>query len=377
MDIFSLLSIAKAKGASDLHMVAFSPPAMRINGSLNSAADVPPLTAEDMEHAFQQLTSEEQRADFERRRELDFGCSMPDASRIRCNTARQRGTISMVIRLLPEKIPALADLGMPQVCQELVLKRRGLVVISGPTGSGKSTTLAAMIDYLNQVEHRRVVTLEDPIEYVYTNRNCTITQRELGSDTLSFAEALKHVLRQDPDIILVGEMRDPETAAAALTVAETGHLVLTTGHAPSASQAVERILDLFPPHERHLAQSQLASLVLGIICQTLIPNASGSGRVAAVEVLLANGAVRNLIREGKVFQLPNTIRMNTQQGMQLLDQALVKLYRSGDISRDSLLSYSNDPDEVGKLAGSNNNTSIPNISMTDMDMPEPSLDNIS
>jgi twitching motility protein PilT len=236
------------------------------------------------------------------------------------------------------------------------MRPRGLVVISGPTGSGKSTTLASMIDYLNNIESRRVITIEDPIEYTYENKKCTITQRELGHDTLSFAEALRHVLRQDPDVILVGEMRDLETASTALTVAETGHLVLTTGHAPSASQAVERIANMFPPHERSLAQTRLASLLLGIFCQSLVPKADGSGRVAAIEVMLANSAVRNLIREGKTFQLPNTIRMNTQQGMELLDQALVRLYRTGAITKDQVYDFCNDHDEIARLTGEREDT---------------------
>ena len=350
MDIFTLLQLARTRGASDLHLMVSSPPLLRINGELEPAAEESALTSDDMEQAFNQLTSDKEKADFQRCLELDFGYTVPDG-RVRCNAARQRGTISLVIRLLPPVIPTLDELGLPDMCRELVLKRRGLVVVSGPTGSGKSTTLAAMIDYLNGVESRRLVTMEDPIEYVYENKKCTITQRELGSDTLSFAEALKHVLRQDPDVILVGEMRDLETAAAALTVAETGHLVLTTGHAPSASQAIERIMDLFPPHERHLAQSQLASLLIGVLCQALVPKSDGSGRVAAIEIMLANSAVRNLIREGKIYQLPNTIRMNAQMGMQLLDGALVKLYRDGLISSESLLSFCNDPEEVAKLTG--------------------------
>ncbi len=352
MDIFSLLQQAKANGASDLHLAVGSPPLLRINGLLEPVTAMPPLTPSDTEQAFHQITSEGQRAEFHQRLELDFGYNVPDIGRVRCNAAKQRGTVSLVIRLLPPVIPTIEELGLPEACRELVRKRRGLVVVSGPTGSGKSTTLAAMINHLNHTESRRVVTIEDPVEYVYTNQNCMITQRELGSDTLSFAAALKHVLRQDPDVILVGEMRDLETAAAALTVAETGHLVLTTGHAPSASQAIERIVDLFPPHERHLAQSQLASLLIGVLSQVLVPKADGSGRVAAVEVMLANSAVRNLIRDGKIYQLPNTIRMNTHLGMMLLDQALVNLYRDGIISRGSLFSFCNNRDEVAKLIGS-------------------------
>ncbi len=350
-DIIELLKTAKSRGASDVHMVVSRPPLFRIHGHLVRADDIPHLSAQDIEQALSQVTTEEERTDFERCFELDFGRTIPDVGRLRFNAAKQRGTISLVIRLLPPDIPSVDDLGLPKVCKELVQRPRGLVVVSGPTGSGKSTTLAAMIEHLNQTEDRRVITIEDPVEYTYENKNCTITQRELGSDTLSFAEALRHVLRQDPDVILVGEMRDLETASAALTVAETGHLVLTTGHAPSASQAVERIANMFPPDERHLAQERLASLLLGILCQALVPKADGSGRVAAIEVMLAAPAVRNLIREGKTYQLPNTIRMHTHQGMELLDQALVRLYRSGVITKEIVFDFCNDKEEITKLTG--------------------------
>ncbi len=351
MDIIKLLQFAKSKNASDVHMVVLRSPLFRIHGSLLPAEDQSELTAEDIDQALCQLTTEEHRAEFERCLELDFGCSVPEVGRIRLNAAKQRGTISLVIRLLPPDIPSPETLGLPDVCKELILRPRGLVVVSGPTGSGKSTTLASMIEYLNLNENRRVITIEDPVEYTYENKMCTITQRELGEDTHSFSEALRHVLRQDPDVILVGEMRDLETASAALTVAETGHLVLTTGHAPSAAQAIERIANMFPPHERHLAQERLASLLLGILCQALVPKVDGSGRVAAIEIMLANSAVRNLVREGKTYQLPNTIRMNTQHGMALLDQSLVRLFSSGIISRESVFDFCNDREEITKLTG--------------------------
>ncbi|MFC2123003.1 type IV pilus twitching motility protein PilT [Bacteroidota bacterium] len=352
MDIFSLLSTAKARGASDMHLVVSSPPMLRVNGSMTPMDNMEPLSEEDTQQALQQLTTPEQIEDFQHHMELDFSYSMPDIGRVRCNAAQERKSVSMVIRLLPNIIPTIQDLGLPEVCQDLITKPRGLVVISGPTGSGKSTTLAAMVQYLNANKERRLITIEDPIEYIYSNNKCTVTQRELGSDTKSFAEALRHVLRQDPDVILVGEMRDTETAAAVLNVAETGHLVLTTGHAPSASQAIERIMDLFPPHERGLVQGQIASLILGVICQVLVPTVNGSGRKAAVEVMLGITPVKNLIREGKIHQLPNVIRTHAQLGMKTFDQALVNLYMGEEISEDNLFAFCNDREEVERLIGS-------------------------
>jgi len=350
-DIFTLLRTAKAKAASDLHMVTASPPLLRINGSLEPVNGVTSLTAEEISQAFLQITTPEEREEFHRHLELDFGYTLDGVGRLRCNAAQQRGAISLAVRLLPPEIPTIEDLELPVIFKELALKPRGLIVVTGPTGSGKSTSQAAMISHLNNNESRHVVTIEDPIEYVHPSIKCAITQRQLGSDTLSFAQALKHVLRQDPDVILVGEMRDLETASAVLTIAETGHLILSTGHAPSTAQAIERIIDLFPPHERFLAQTRLASLLVAVLCQVLIPRADGSGRIAAVEVMLANAPVKNLIREGKIYQLPNVIRTHREVGMISLDEALVNLYLKQLIAGETLLAFCNDRQEVEKLIG--------------------------
>ena len=351
MDIFSLLHIAKAKNASDLHLVASSPPLFRITGSLESLDGAMPLTADEINQAFLQITTPEEREDFRQHLELDFSSTLPGVGHLRCNAAQQRGGISLAIRLLPPKVPTIDELQLPLICKELALKKRGLVIVTGPTGSGKTTTLAAMIQHLNANESRHVITIEDPIEYVHPSLKCAITQRQLGTDTLSFAGALKHILRQDPDVILVGEMRDLDTAAAVLTIAETGHLILSTGHAPSAAQAMERIIDLFPPAERHLAQMRLASLLLGVLCQALVPRADGTGRMAAVEVMLGNPPVKNLISEGKIYQLPNVIRTHREIGMISLDEALVNLYLKKIITGETLLAFCNERQEVEKLIG--------------------------
>ncbi|MGA8848392.1 MAG: PilT/PilU family type 4a pilus ATPase [Dehalococcoidia bacterium] len=351
MDVFSLLRTGNSRRASDLHLVAGSPATFRIDGSIQPANGAVPLAPEDINEAFLQLTTPDEREHYHLELELDFGYTLPDVGRLRCNVAQQRGSICLAVRLLPPKIPTIDELQLPSICKQLALKPRGLVVVTGPTGSGKSTTLAAMIQHLNNNESRRVVTIEDPIEYVHPSNKCSVTQRQLGSDTLSFANALKHILRQDPDVILVGEMRDPETADAVLTVAETGHFILTTGHAPSATQAMERIIDLFPPHERHLAQTRLASLLVAALCQVLVPRADGSGRVAAVEIMLGNPAAKSLIREGKLYQLPNVIRTHRDIGMISLDEALVNIYLKGIITAKTVLDFCNDHQEVEKLMG--------------------------
>lgn len=351
MDILSIIHLAAEKKTSDIHIVAFSPPLFRIRGAVQPVADMPPLTPDEIDQALQQITTEEQRAEFAKNLELDFGYTVPEVGRIRGNAAKHRGTTALVIRLLPSVVPSFEELGLPEVCKELILKPRGMLVVSGPTGSGKSTTLSAMINYLNTTESKTLVTIEDPIEFVYTNNKCVITQRELGGDTKTFAEALRHVLRQDPNVILVGEMRDQETAAAALEIAETGHLLLTTGHAPSAPQTIERIIDMFPPYERATVQSRLASLLVGVLSQVLVPTADGKGRVAAREIMLASPAIKSNIRDGKVYQIPNAMMTQARMGMLLLDTALVNLYRQGTITRESVLAFCNEPEEVTKLMG--------------------------
>lgn len=349
MDVFELIRIGRENDASDLHLVVDSPPLLRVYGNLRHIKNAKSLTAEDVNVALLQMTTPVEREAFHHKLELDYGYTLPGVGRLRCNAAQQENGISLAIRLLPPKIPTIEELGLPQVYKQLVEEPRGLLVVSGPTDSGKSTSLAAMVHHLNLKGGYHIITIEDPIEYVHRNINSAITQRQLGRDTLSFRQALKHVLRQNPDIILVGEMRDLDTAAAVLTVAETGHLVLSTSHAPSAPQALERIIDLFPPSERDLAQSRLASLLVAVICQTLVPRIDGSGRIAAVEIMIANNPVRSLIREGKMYQLGSTIRTHREIGMVSLDESLINLYYKQIISHSTVFAFCRDRNEVGKL----------------------------
>ncbi|MBE9506373.1 MAG: PilT/PilU family type 4a pilus ATPase [Chloroflexi bacterium] len=351
IDVTGLLRLAKAREASDLHLVVGSPPMARINGALQVLDGHPDLTARDVEAALARMTTPEQREDYHSSLELDFGMSLPDVGRLRCNAAQQRGSTSFAIRLLPSEIPTIDGLELPEVFKDLSLRKHGLVIVSGPTGSGKTTSLSTMINHMNHHRTCHVVTIEDPIEYAHTNFKSAITQRQLGTDTLSFNTALKHVLRQDPDVILVGEMRDSETAAAVLTVAETGHLVLSTGHATGAPEAVDRVVGLFPPEQRYLAQVRLAATVIAVLGQTLVPRADGSGRIAAVEIMLGTSAVKNLIREGKTHQLHNIVRTSSKLGMMTMDQSLARLYVQGMIDARTLLEFSQNSDEVEEIVG--------------------------
>ncbi len=353
MQIDELLKLAGESRASDLHLIMGVPPMFRIDGELRPAENLPVLQREDIEALFSEIASPHQKEVFKRELEVDFAYSLKSGGRGRCNACLQQGSVSLAIRLLARNIPTAEELGLPEVVKELITQPRGLILVTGPTGSGKSTSIAAMLNHLNTTMKRYVVTIEDPVEYIHQNKTCVFSQRELDSDTHSFINALKYVLRQDPDVILVGEMRDLETASAVLSVAETGHLVLSTGHAPSAAQSVERIVDLFPPHERVMAQSRLASTLIAVFSQVLVPRISG-GRVAAVEIMLANAAVKNLIREGKPFLIPNTIRTSSNVGMKTLDDALVDLYRRGIITKEYVFAFCQDAKDVNKTLGAAN-----------------------
>jgi twitching motility protein PilT len=350
MNINDLLRVVVEREASDLHLKTGSPPVLRIHGALTPYGDAR-ITPEEMQEALEHITTEKQRDSFAEEMELDFAYNIAGVARFRVNAALQRGTISLVFRQVNWRVPSLEELGLPEVCKVLVMKPDGLILVTGPTGSGKSTTLAAMLDYLNERESRRVVTIEDPIEYLFQDKRCFITQRELGADTLSFAAALKRVLRQDPDVILVGELRDLETIATALTAAETGHLVLATLHTPSAPGAIDRIIDVFPPYQQTQIRSQLSTTLQGVFYQTLIPRVGGNGRVAAVEVMIATTAIRNLIREGKTYQMPNVIQTGTQYGMQTLNQALRDLIQRNVITPEAAFIKSDNPEELREWIG--------------------------
>lgn len=349
MDIFKLIAVANSLDASDLHLSAYGEPLIRVNGELTSFPDQTPLTESEMNEAFQQLVGWEDIEKFNNELELDAGRVLPDGTRLRISAAQQRGVISLTIRLIPAQIPTIDDLELPQIFKKLATLHKGLIVVSGPTGSGKTTTQAAMIKYINMNKTRHVLTFEDPIEYSHPNIQSRITQRELGGDTHSMSEALKHAMRHDPDVIVVGEMRDSETASAVISLAETGHMIISTSHAPYAPQTIERIIDLFPNEERFLMQTRLASLLTAVLCQTLVPRADGSGRIAVVEIMMINSAIRNLIHEGKVALLSNAVRDYRNSGNVTLDEALIDLYYQKVITSDTVTSYCHDPDEVSKL----------------------------
>ncbi len=348
MEIEQLLRLTVDKGASDLHLRVPSPPVLRIDGILVPQEDLPPVTAEDTQTVFDKVTTPEQRSIFLEKLELDFAYSVPGIARFRVNVLRQRGTLSMVFRLVPFEVLSIDELGLPHISKELVLRPRGLVLVTGPTGSGKSTTLAAMINHLNENERRNIITIEDPIEYLHSNKRCIIAQRDLGEDTKSFATALIHALRHDPDVIVVGEMRDLDTIAIAITAAETGHLVMGTLHTTDAAQTVDRLIDIFPPSQQQQVRVQLSQVLEAVLSQTLLPRIGG-GRIAAFEILIANYAVRNLIRDGKTFQLPNVMQLSSKDGMQTLDQALADLVKMRIVDQEVAKMTSSNPEYLERL----------------------------
>lgn len=351
MNILDLLRLTVDSEASDLHLWAGKSPALRIAGDLVSQSQMPALTAEDTKELFEEVAVEEQRRSLARDLELDFAFSATGIGRFRVNAHYQMSSIAMVFRTVHTEVPSIEELGLPQITKDMVMKPYGMVVLTGPTGCGKSTTLAAMMEYLNERVRRKVITIEDPIEYVHHDKKCSFSQRELGTDTRSFASALKHALRQDPDVILVGEMRDLETVATALTAAETGHLVLTTLHTPGTAQTMDRIIDAFPPHQQSQVRLQLATTLEGVLYQNLVPRVDGSGLVAAVEVLIANVAIRAMIREGKTHQMLNAIQTGAADGMQTLDDSLIQLFRRRLISREEAVIRSRNPHEFERLLG--------------------------
>ena len=344
-----LMEVLEQK-ASDLHLMAGAPPMVRVRGHL-APLDYPVLTPQDVRETVYSIITNDQRQKLETDWQIDFAYAIPGKARFRVNAYFQRAAIGAAMRLIPQDMPSLDDLGVPAVLREFTKKPRGLVLVTGPTGSGKSTTLAAMIDLINAERHEHIMTIEDPIEFLHKHKSCIVNQRELGADAKGFGVALKAALRQDPDVILVGEMRDLETIGTALTAAETGHLVFATLHTQDTAQTVDRIVDVFPPEQQHQVRVQLSVGLQGIVTQQLLPTADGKGRIVACEVLVPTPAVRNLIREGKTHQIYSVLQTGAQHGMQTMDAALAQLVRDGKISRELAESRSSTPEELRRLMG--------------------------
>jgi twitching motility protein PilT len=336
--------------ASDLHITVGSPPVVRVRGEL-TRLDKPELDAQQTREIVYSILNNEQRKRLETDWQVDFSYSIPNQGRFRVNAYVQRGAIGAAFRMIPSKIRTMEELGLPAILHEFVKKPRGFVLVTGPTGSGKSTSLAAMIDEINQQRREHIMTVEDPIEFLHRHKNCIVNQRELGTDAPSFALALRAALRQDPDVILVGEMRDLETISTALTAAETGHLVFATLHTQDTPQTIDRIIDVFPSHQQQQVRVQLSVALQGVVTQQLLPTADGSGRIAACEVLAITPAVRNLIREGKTHQIYSVLQTSAAQGMQSMDAALAQLVREGKITRNLAESRSSSPEELRRLMG--------------------------
>jgi twitching motility protein PilT len=351
IDFADLLMEVVARRASDLHLSAGAQPTVRVRGRLTRLEGYPVLDSTDTREIVYSILSGDQRQRLETNWQLDFAYSIPGHARFRVNAYYQRGAIGAAFRLIPFELTSIDQLGLPSAVHDLTRKPRGFVLVTGPTGSGKSTSLAAMLDEINLTREEHIMTIEDPIEFLHAHKKCLVNQRELGSDAQSFGDALKAALRQDPDVILVGEMRDLETISTALTAAETGHLVFATLHTQDTAQTVDRIIDVFPPEQQGQVRVQLSVALQGIITQQLLPTADGSGRVAACEVLIPNPAVRNLIREGKTHQIYSVLQTGSAQGMQTMDAALVSLVRTGKISQKLAETRSQAPEELRRLLG--------------------------
>ena len=344
--IDDLLERMVARGASDLHVTAGSQPAIRVSGRLERLEDLTRLTREDTQRLLYGILSTEQQKHLEINRQIDISHSIPGLARFRVNVYFQRESLGGAFRLIPAELKSLEDLGMPPVLHEFATKPRGLVLVTGPTGSGKSTTLASIIDEINRTRSDHIITIEDPIEFLHRHKGCIVNQREIGPDAVSFADALRGALRQDPDVILLGEMRDLETIATALTAAETGHLVFATLHTQDAPSTVDRLIDVFPAAQQEQIRVQIAATLQGVITQTLLLRADGNGRAAACEILVPDDAVRNLIRQSKVEQIYSVMQTNTQRGMQTMEQALAELVMRGLISQGTALSRSSRPEQL-------------------------------
>ncbi len=359
LELRELFAEMLRRDASDLHIVVGAPPQIRVRGDLVSIPGMDMLQPDQTRELIFGILTNEQRQKLEVQWEIDFSYSVPGMARWRVNAFYQRGAVGAAFRVIPEKIKALSDLGVPDSLFKLCDLPRGLVLVTGPTGSGKSTTLAGMIDVINEQRSEHILTVEDPIEFIHKHKNCIINQREVGADTDGFSRALKSALRQDPDVILVGEMRDLETIQTALTAAETGHLVFGTLHTNGAAKTVDRIIDVFPPHQQAQVRVQLASSLQGVVTQTLVPTIDGKRRVVACEIMIPNSAIRNLIREGKVFQIPSIMQTSQSDGMQTLDAALATLVRSGQIDRSEALKRCAEEAEFERMLASGAGAPIP------------------
>jgi twitching motility protein PilT len=357
METNELLKLMVNKCASDLHLTVSSPPVLRIDGELVPQEDLPPLTAEDIELALEQVSTEEQRAVFDSEWELDFAYGVPGLARFRVNVLRQRGVISLAFRFVPFYIPSIDEWELPQIFKELILKPSGLILITGTSGSGKSTTLAAMLRHLNENATKNVITIEDPIEFTFRNKKCLIRQRDLGDDTKSFSTAVIRALRHDADVIVIGEMRDLDTISTAITAAETGHLVLGTLHTVDAPQSIDRMIDVFPHGQQQQIRIQLSQVIEAVISQTLLPRIDG-GRIAAFEIMLASRTIRKHIRDEKTFEIPVTIEVSTPEGMQTLDQALADLVKRKIVAPEDALIRSRNPTKLQQLLQSHREATV-------------------